>query len=68
MGEIIYDSTRESLFNSLFRLQRLQEEGVNVGNLADQTWEQVLDLVERSDEQKLTELRKELKDVRRDSH
>lgn len=34
------------LKNNLFQLQRLQDEGVRVGSLPDQTWDEIVLLIE----------------------
>ena len=61
---IIYDSTRETLMHNMQCLQELQNQGVSVGALKEETWEQIKDLIEGSDRQeckrKLGELRNEL--------
>lgn len=62
---IIYESSRSALLNNLAQLQRLQEEGIKVGTLLEETWDRVVELTERRDEKKLTELRKELKIVKK---
>ena len=46
--------------NNLFEIQRLQEEGIHVGNLPEQTWDRVVELIENRDQKKLTKLRQEL--------
>ena len=61
---IIYDSTRETLMHNMQCLQELQNQGVSVGALKEETWEQIKDLIESSDRQmckrRLKELREEI--------
>lgn len=49
--------------NNLLQLQMLQDEGIRIGKLPDEVWDQIVDLIEREDEQKLAELRKELRSM-----
>lgn len=59
----IYNATREHLCNSLSQLQRLQEEGVSVGSLPEEMWQRIVDLIELEDNEKLAEVREELKNI-----
>lgn len=59
---LIYDSTREQLCNNLAQLQRLQEEGIHVGNLPQEDWNRLVELIENRDEKRLDKLREELHD------
>ena len=58
---IIYDSTREGLMNQLYQIQRLQDEGIPLQSLAEETFDKIIHLVEMEDERKLGALRDELK-------
>ena len=63
---IIYESNPlETLTNRYWELQRLQETGIYVTNLLEQTWDEIKTLIESDDEERLGELRKELADVPR---
>lgn len=57
---IVYEASREQLLNNLAQLQRLQEEGVHVGNLPGETWDRIVELIENRDEERLAELRHDL--------
>jgi len=58
---IIYDSEREGYINLLEQLQRLREEGKHVEPLEQQTYAHLVEIVEQSDAERLTKLRKQLK-------
>jgi len=58
---IIYDSAREGLMNQLYQIQRLQDEGIPLQSLAEETFDKIIHLVEIEDERKLGALRDELK-------
>jgi len=42
----IESNHRQRLVNNLFQLQRLQDEGVHVGRLPDDTWDKIVTLIE----------------------
>ena len=62
---IIYDSTREQLLNNLEQVKRLQEEGIHVGKLPEKLWQDIVELIEKGDCEKLGQLRQELKEIRK---
>lgn len=64
---VIYEATREQLMSNLEQVQRLQEEGIHVGNLPEKIWNDIVELIERKDVEKLGQLRKELADVPRNN-
>jgi hypothetical protein len=61
MSEIIYDSTRSELENFLFKLERLEEQGISVGQMPDAVFKRLIEIIDRDDERKLGKLREELK-------
>ena len=60
---VIYDSVLDHLISQLAQYQRLQEEGINVGSMPEQTWNRILNVIEARDNVKLDNLRKELKET-----
>ena len=60
MTEIYHDQTREQLMQSLENLQRLQQEGVNVGSLPEEMWNRIVEFIEEDDKEELENLRNEL--------
>lgn len=60
---IIYESSRNGLMNQLYQIQRLQDEGLPLQSLADQTFDKIKQLVEMDDTEKLRVLREELKEL-----
>ena len=60
---IIYESSINGLVNQLFQIQRLQDEGLPLQSLADQTFDKIKQLVEMDDTEKLRVLREELKEL-----
>jgi len=59
----IYDQTRESLMKSLLELQNLQKDGIDVGSLSKETWDQIVELIHNEDSEKLAEVRERLKNL-----
>jgi hypothetical protein len=64
-GTIYQDQTRESLMKSLLELQNLQKDGINVGSLTKETWDQIVELIHSEDTEKLAEVRERLKTEKR---
>ena len=58
----IYDSQREQALNFYTTFLALDEEGKNVGELIEETWQRLLSYAEEDKEEKLAKLRKELHD------
>ena len=58
----IYDSSRNELESLLFQMERLQEQGFNLGKLPDQTFRRLIELIDNQDQRRLAELRLELLD------
>lgn len=58
---ILFESSRDGLMNQLYQIQRLQDEGLPLQSLADQTFDKIKTLIENQDERKLGALRDELK-------
>jgi len=56
--------TVDNLIQRISMLQRLQEEGIHVGTLPDKLWQEVVDLIEGGDCEKLGQLRQELKEMK----
>jgi hypothetical protein len=48
------------LMQHLEQLQRLQDEGVCVGSLCEETWSRIVELIEKDDTRALKEIREEL--------
>jgi hypothetical protein len=57
----IYNSKREQLINSLFSLQRLEEEGKDMENLPQEAWDEIVHQIEEEDARKLAQVRDKLK-------
>ncbi len=64
--DIYQSDPLESLTNQMWQLQRLQEEGRNVGSALEETWDRIKEIVEQEDRVKLGDLRIRLKDVVRE--
>ena len=60
---IIYDSQREQALNFYAALLTLDEEGKDVGELIEETWQKIKGYAEEDDEERLLRLREELKKV-----
>jgi hypothetical protein len=60
MNEKYHDCSRKMLMQHLEQLQRLQDEGVCVGFLCEETWERIVELIENDDARALKEIRQEL--------
>ena len=60
--EKYYDCTRQDLMQHLEQLQRLQGEGVCVGTLCEETWERIVELIEKDDARALKRIREELQE------
>jgi hypothetical protein len=60
MNEKYHDCSRKMLMQHLEQLQRLQDEGVCVGSLCEETWERIVELIENDDARALKEIRQEL--------
>ena len=60
---IVYESTREHLLKSLEELKKLQNEGVKVGSLSKEVWDNILELIHNEDSEKLAEVRERLKNL-----
>jgi len=58
---ILFESSRDGLMNQLYQIQRLQDEGIPLQSLADQTLDRLKELIENNDDRKLGALRDELK-------
>ena len=58
---LIYESSREHLMKNIAELQKLQEDGINVGALEEEIWENMVELIRMEDSEKLGKLREELK-------
>jgi len=52
--------TRSELENFLFQLERMKEQGFDLGQLPDEAFEKLIELIDREDERKLNRLRQEL--------
>ena len=62
--EVIYQaSPLEVLTKQRFELQRLQETGVYVVDLLERNWEEIKETIENGDEERLAEVREELKQI-----
>ena len=53
---------RNGLVNQLFQIQRLQDEGISLQSLAEETFDRLKQLAEMDDKEKLAQLREELKE------
>jgi hypothetical protein len=62
MTESYHDATREQLMQNLEQLQRLQAEGVNVGSLPEEVWQEIVECIEANDDECLERVRKELRE------
>ena len=62
---IIYESSKEELENLLFQVQQLEDEGINMSSLPDEIFEHIKEIIEEEDQDKLSDLRDELKDITR---
>jgi hypothetical protein len=61
MTEVYKDATREQLMKNLLALQNLQQDGINVGSLPEDVWNQIVDYIKTDDTKKLAEVRERLK-------
>jgi len=61
----IYNSEKENIKNTLFQIERLEEEGFDLSELSEEMFEDWRDAIELEDEEKLGELRKELNGERK---
>jgi hypothetical protein len=61
----IYNSGKENIKNTLFQIERLEEEGFDLSELSEEMFEDWRDAIELEDEEKLGELRKELNGERK---
>ena len=52
--------TRSELENFLFQLERMREQGFDLGQLPNEAFEKLIELIDREDERKLNRLRQEL--------
>lgn len=67
MAEIIYQvNPLEALTNQMWQLQRLQEEGRNVGSALEETWDKIAEIIHGEDEEKLGTLRERISDIIRE--
>jgi len=53
--------TRSELENFLFQLERMKEQGFNLGQLPDEAFEKLIELIDREDERKLNKVREDLR-------
>jgi len=53
----------ESLTNRFWQLQRLLEEGHYVAPELENTWEEMVELIHRDDQEKITDLRERIRDI-----
>lgn len=56
----IYSAARNELEAFLFQMERLKEQGFDMGDLPDEAFERLKELVEEEDARKLETVRKEL--------
>lgn len=61
----IYNSEKENIKNTLFQIERLEEEGFDLSELSEEMFEDWRDAIELEDEEKLEELRKEINGERK---
>jgi hypothetical protein len=57
---LIYDSAREQTLNLYSKLQMLEDEGKDVGELKGEAWQRLLAYAEEDKEEQLARLREEL--------
>jgi hypothetical protein len=62
MTEIYHDVTRQALMQHLEQLQQLQAEGINIGVLDKETWDEIVELIETDDVRSLKIVREQLKE------
>mgnify|MGYP006992518300 CR=1 FL=1 len=55
----------DSLITRLATLHALQDQGISVGNLPDETWKMIVEEIERNDAEKLSGVRKELEQIKK---
>ena len=57
---MIEHETRSELENFLFQLERMMEQGFNLGQLPDEAFKKLIELIDEEDARRLAEAREEL--------
>jgi len=55
--------TRSELENNWLRIDRLKEQGYNLGNLPDEVFQRLIELVDAEDAERLERLREDLQEL-----